>query len=297
MLFFLFMSPLASAQERKGGIQFQFGKLNGETDYTIYGEADGGWKSELIFPLDTKFITTKYIHSLKTTTLGIKNINLSVMKNLDQENNGIMKDSDWIYSQSENKIIYSESTADLDLWSGNLELLSPSKDYNQNMSYHLKLGYKYNNYDYNVHDVVQYNYFNNTKSERSGKVLAYEVQYHIPYLGVKVKNSTQQKLNWQIDLNLAPYVEAEDVDDHILRYKESTGETDGSAIIINGALNYNINSNLIFSLSGTYNKIDTEGYQEQYWYDGDYKGEKIKNIDHTIDLESYKIATSIKYLF
>ena len=297
-LVFLFISPLVSAQESESNLNLEWGKLDGETSYTISGPQQGGFKSELVFPLETKFIRLNYGQKLSSTPLGINKINLSFMKNLDTENNGTMEDSDWLYNWHEQKkAIYSETKADLEAESGKVEFLGREHYYNENINYYFKSGYRYRNFDYNVHDGIQYNYKYDIEQKIKGKVLEYEVEYHIPYLGVKFRNRKKNKINWESSLDIAPYVKAEDIDDHILRYKKSTGETEGGALMFNSSLEYNLKPNFILSVAGSYTKIATDGHQDQYFYDGKYEGDENKNIDQTIDLESYKVSVSLNYLF
>lgn len=297
VLITLFTTSVAAAEETTNKISFSVGKLDGKTLYTISGSDSGGWKSKLVFPLETKFTTIYYSTKFEKVQWGVQRINCSIGQNLDNKNNGLMKDSDWIYAWSSDKVIYSETKADLEALQGKLEFVGPSYYYNQQLSYQFQSGYQYKNFAYNVHDGIQYNYDSGTQTEITGKALEYDVRYHIPYLGVKFKNHNHKTVNWQVNLDLAPYVKAKDIDDHILRYKESIGETTGAAIMVTSSLSYNIKSNVIFSLSGAYSKIETTGYQDQYWYDGPDQGQEINNIAHTIDLESYTIKTTINYLF
>ncbi|MGM0501054.1 MAG: hypothetical protein ACQERJ_00870 [Bacillota bacterium] len=290
----LICTPVSLAQNNT--VDLKLGRLNGTTDYTISGPADGGWKSELVFPLESKIITLNYENQLKDTIWGVKRFNFSIMNNLDKHNNGLMKDSDWLYSYDTNKVIYSETEADLNALSAQIEFIG-SRHYTDNTTYSLLIGYKYNNFDYIIHDGIQYDYINDTQTTITGEALAYEVKYHLPYLGFQLETLQSSPLNWQFALNLAPYIKAQDVDDHILRYKKSTGTADGSAIILNSSINYDLTPDLSFLISGEYSTINTTGEQKQYFYAGPQEGTKISDIQHTINLESYTISAAIEYLF
>ena len=294
LIFILILSTTKVTAQ--SNLDLEVGQLDGTTRYIISTLEDGGIKSELIFPLKTKIVSLKYGQELPNTILGVKKINLSLMKNINTNNNGLMKDSDWFYAWGFKKDIYSETKADLKALGYKIEFNSPQYT-TENINYSFNSGYKYNNFDYNVHDGIQYNYATDEEVQFSGKVLEYEVKYHIPYFGVEFSNHEAQTLNWNLNFNLAPYIKAEDIDDHILRYKKSTGSAEGSGYFLDGSLTYNLSSNLSILLTVEYNKFNTDGHQDQYFYGGKDKGQKNNNIDQEINLKSHKISTKLNYYF
>ena len=96
LFIFLCITSVTTAQANTNELNFEVGKLDGETLYTISGSDSGGWKSKLLFPLTTKLITINYGTKFEQLQWGLTEINFSLSKNLDNKNNGLMKDSDWI---------------------------------------------------------------------------------------------------------------------------------------------------------------------------------------------------------
>ena len=76
----------------------------GHTSYVIQGEQSGGFKSELVFPIEVSGIEFDYF--LKLDKKWVSALNFKISRNLTEEA-GKFKDSDWLYSYGDKKIIYS----------------------------------------------------------------------------------------------------------------------------------------------------------------------------------------------
>lgn len=265
-------------------LDFGYEKMTGDTSYQISGE---GWKSLLEFPLDIKLVTITYQQRFNNDY----ELGLNYKTNLTEEA-GTMKDSDWIYNQ---KIFYSESKADLN---SNFYDLHLAKIKNLD-KFRLKsiLGYKYNYFDYTIHDGTQWNYLYNSTSSLDGEVLDYQVTYHIPYIGFDISTENKKQIMWNINVNFSPFLSANDRDDHILRSKLSKAETEGTGIFINYNLIYILRKNINLKGNISYSNINTSGNQNQYYYAGDNKGTENNNITCKITSEqlSFRLALELSF--
>lgn len=238
------------------------GKLYGHSLYEIsgygyfsgYGNAD--WSSELKWPLNNTMAGI----SLNITDNKKINIDLSARTSIDNDS-GKMEDSDYIDTIL---AIYSESDTDADIF----ELDINSSLYTtREKSYLIDfLGrFKYQSLSFKASNLVQDDISGN-HIVVSGLVGTYDVDYYIPAVGVGFRSLEDRKTAWNIATYLG-YVIVRDKDDHILRSKESTGESTGISFTLTGESSHDISKRTFIRLSGEFTYIYAEGEQEQVWYE------------------------------
>lgn len=269
--------------------EFNFKKLMGQTEYSI---SDYSFKSLLEFPLNSYLLGGKLIFKSDSSI----NVIVSGWHNLT-EDAGIMKDSDWLYGYGViGKDIYSESDAYLD----KAVLTDFKGEYplkvNNNLVIIPNIGFKYQRYMYTVKDVVQYNYYQNGVVSVDGEVLTYDVKYKIPYIGLDA-NSSNENIILKFGVGFSPFATAKDRDDHLLRYKLSTGDAKGTSVFYDIGVVYKLTPAWLLKSKFNYMKVDTSGYQEQYFYAGENQGLQFSNIANEINLKQKSFDFGIEYRF
>jgi outer membrane protease len=258
----------------------QWGYLYGDTTYHIsqyFGSS--GIESELEFPLQTALagIALKYNSEDRREKLGLQ-VSLTWMTNIDK-GSGKMKDSDWLTDDYDlelgaphpGKDVYSESEIELQAQIFDLRAIL-AKDMGQSFNIGLMLGYRYQQFKYDVMNLNQVGYgpyaYVATVSV-PGLVATYEVKYGIPYMGLAMdfKNRRLEgEITTQVRLGFSPFAFADDRDDHILRSKLSTCSANGPALLASVGTTWDISEAWRLELSGEYLNIWTDGVQKQYFY-------------------------------
>ncbi len=290
-IIFVINSPVSAAEVSIGTAD-----LDGHSQYIIQGDQSGGFKSELIFPLEQGIYRLDYSLNLRNSLL--KSIEFTMLKSRDSyAYSGKFLDSDWLYSRyEEGKDIYSESDAYLDFRSFDTEVTFKEFYQNSIIKTNFSLGYLDQSFDFIVKDLFQYNYYNNTTTEIAGEVLAYRVDYNLPYLGLQLNSidSKAGKWDYTFKFRYSPFLKAEDFDDHILRDKLSYIDAEGSAYLLGAEFNYQISKSLNFLLAYDYAKFEASGTQIQTNY---YDTILFEDIDAEIESEQKSITLALSYLF
>jgi outer membrane protease len=275
---------------------------SGEMTYAIQGPEDGGWKSELIWPLDSiAFVGGQ----LSANFLNRWQVNAGVWKSI-ADKAGSLKDSDWFYSESpwlyvlygDDKAVYGEFDTTVDAVQFDLNVRydvvqGPTFDFGP------LLGYAYKQWKWTSGEGYQtspFTDFNVGRVTRTG--IEYTEKIKIPYLGVGFSFLPQ---NSAFGLNLyalySAIAQCDDVDDHILRYKESTGNTKGTFFSVGGDVLWKFKQP--WSLSGkiNYARYDLEGTQQQYFYGGKNPppGTRFDDIDMTVTGRQLSFGLMIGY--
>lgn len=256
-------------------------------------------ESELEFPLDS----TVGGVSASLDQKGVWSIDLSLSKNIT-EKTGKMKDSDWITFRDlstgeieRGLIIYSESDTDMDALfldiSGRYYLLKKVKT-----SLGIIIGYRYQNLSFDISNLDQIDTLGG-HDFIPGKVATYEVIYNIPYGGMAfdIRPSSKFSLNFIGTYGLAS---ADDKDDHILRSKRSTSESDGPFYSFKAKGNLSLSQRLSVQVALEYLKIETDGKQTQTWYATTREapaGTTISDIDYRAESEQLYLWAGIRYIF
>lgn len=267
-------SPCRAYGQVNYTVEPTIGRLYGYTLYNIsgYGYVDkdeffcnegfAEWESELEWPINNTIAGLK---------LGISdhrnlNIDISLRKNIDA-GSGKMKDSDLINYDNisiPDMHVYSESDTDSDIYEFivNGTLLSFREKY---YWIHLTGSFKYQHLSFTAGNVVQNDTCGN-HYENKGLVGTYDVDYYIPSIGVDFRSFEDRKTTWDISANIG-YVTVKDIDDHVLRFKESRGKSTGISFTLAGETRHDISKRAFISLGGEFTYIYAEGKQKQVWYE------------------------------
>jgi outer membrane protease len=264
----------------------------GNMTYTIQGPEDDGWKSELEWPLDNIIYMGGII---STRFLGIFQLNAGIWKSLNGDS-GTMKDSDWFYSRGDDKAIYGEFDAEVNAIQFDINF---RYDFlrRTNVALGAMLGYSYTKWEwkagdgYQISPISRYNVGN-----VFGTGIIYEEVVQVPYLGAALSIIPDDS---PFGINLytlySPIAECSDVDDHVERLKESTGETEGTFLSLGGDISWNFRDP--WALTGTvnYTRYDLEGYQDQFFYGGEDIGTRFMGIDLTVEGSQFYLGFMISY--
>jgi outer membrane protease len=291
-------STLFNIEDR--GFHLSFGvSLDVETGnmtYTI--QEKDVFKSKLEWPLDGIVYMGGII---STRFLGRLQANAGFWKSLGNEA-GRMKDSDWLDTYSfwlgDDKAIYGEfdTTVNAAQFDVNIryDILRGSSS-----TFGPILGYSYTKWEWETGDGYQTSplpYYN--VGNVTGTGIVYEQVIQVPYLGLAFSLFPNHS---SFGLNLytlySPLVRCDDIDDHLIRYKESTGETEGTSFSLGGNVLWNFKDP--WSLSGriNYTTYDLDGYQDQYFYGGNDPppGTRYNNINMTVEGSQYYFGFMISY--
>ena len=191
---------------------------------------------------------------------------------------GTMKDSDWVENDAAydepphaGRDMYTESDAQL---KGTILDINYAYHFRVNSSWSLgpMIGYRSQYFEYEI-----YGYrgiYWTTPVSGPGKVLAYEITYKIPYIGLGSDLLFGKDSQFRLHLTIAysDRVKAEDRDDHILRYLLLEGDCEGEAYLIKINLDWRFYPNWLLGLGVEYVDIDTSGVQHQSFYAGSLVG-------------------------
>jgi hypothetical protein len=280
--------------------------VQGDSTYRISGVDSqlGSWASELEFPLNNimagiSLITgSRHGKNPSQTKARFSLTWLRVVK----EAAGIMKDSDWV----ENDAAFGEAPhAGTDIYTeSDAQLLGTIFDVNY--AYHFRLnnswslgpmvGVRYQELEYDIYGYRGYRY--NRPISSTEKALEYEITYKIPYIGLGSDLLFGKNGQFQFHLTLAysDWAEAEDRDDHILRYKLSEGDCEGEAYLIKVNLDWSFYPNWLLGLGAEYVDIDTIGTQHQSFYAGPFVGITY-DVDNKITSTYWSTILKIAYAF
>lgn len=288
------------------------GYLTGMTSYQIGGHvdyADGRSEeghfplSELEFPLDAAVIKGTVDADLTEDW----KLFFSAETNLTDDT-GYMKDSDWRSPGSLDT--YSESDTEMNMYALDTKISwcfhegysvenshrGERANSRSKYSYSLGLGYRYQNYEFDVYDLDQWYPSNPSASHDyvSGRVLAYDAEYHIPYIELGMIMTTPGKFSMELALACAPLVDFKDEDQHLLRDKVNISDHNwgGHAMFarINGR--YEMTENWYVSAEGDYMYVKSEGRSRAY-----IGGVYDHTIDHEIKSRQLRAYVSLGYTF
>jgi outer membrane protease len=273
------------------------GVLSGFTSYRIggidYDPTYGyySWGSKLEWPINS-IIAGPYL-SLNADNQVL--IDVSLRTNVTDET-GKMKDSDYINGY---RFIYSESDASMVMYDFNLKgRINLSR--NQKNTIGLIGGYRYQDFSFEARNLEQTsldpNFFSGSIS---GLVIRYDVKYSIPYVGLAITSLVGPKTLLELSGQLG-YVMVKDVDDHVLRYKKSTGHSTGESIGLSGSITHNLAPTSYIRLTAEYTMIEADGKQTQRWYattSEALEGYTIKDIDLKIESEQTLVSLGVGIRF
>jgi len=133
----------------------------------------------------------------------------------------------------------------------------------------------------------------------SGVVLKYDVNYSIPYVGLAITSLAGPDTLLELSGQLG-FVTVKDVDDHVLRYKKSTGHSTGETIGLSGSITHDLAQTSYIRLTAEYTMIGADGTLTQRWYattDEAPEGYTIKDIDLKIESEQILVSLGVGIRF
>lgn len=260
--------------------------IGGLSGYTRYNISVPSVESELEWPIDSVVWGVKGSVAVNKRFVA----GLAVRQNLDKET-GKMIDSDWINNAL---VIYSESDTEMDMLDVDINGRY-SFPYSKKTNIALIAGFRYQDFSFEAKNVVQQSVDPDLNVKVSGLVGRYDIRYSIPYIGAGFSSKIGEKMVFDLSAQVG-FVNAMDEDDHVLRYKKSTGESTGNSIGISGNLVYDLSPNAFINLSSEYLFIQAYGKQTQRWYrepnsDNLPVGYTIPDID--LKIESFQALTTI----
>lgn len=300
------VASLLSQRVETGGAGRQFslylgtslGIENGDMTYTIRGDEDGGWRSELEWPLESILYVGGNVSALIDERFQIAG---SLWKSIGDDA-GTMKDSDWMdelspyleWRYGDDKAVYGEFDSTVDA----LQLdLNGQFAFVRDSNFVLKalVGYAYTHWEWTSGNGFQSSPFPDLNGWVDGTAVLYEQTLHVPYLGVSVLFTPLPEIGMNLYTLYSPFAQCKDVDDHVQRYKKSTGETDGTFFSAGGEVFWNVGQG--FSLSGTinYTLYDLDGKQAQAFYAGEHAGLRYDGIDLTVTGKQIGLGVLLGY--
>ena len=97
--------------------------------------------------------------------------------------------------------------------------------------------------------------------------------------------------------NARPVNEGDFEDNHLIRYKKSTGRTQGSFLSFGGDVLLHFGRSWRLTGSVNYAQYDLEGYQDQVFYGGENFGVRFYDIDMTVEGSQVSVGLLLSYIF
>jgi len=242
--------------------------LQGHTTYEVdglYNYSSGPpFVSELKFPLNAWYLSGRGVFTLNDRF----SLSIAAKKNITGDP-GNMEDTDVIYPGA-TPDIYSESDAELDALILEEKLRyrfyeTPLSSNNQKWSFFAGLGYRYQYFDFEVGNTLQY-YPSSGHSPDfyAGPTLEYTVEYFIPYLEMAGFFQVTGKATVALSFGYAPTVIVLDEDYHLLRNRYSEGDCYGRALLLSGDVAYHITQHWSSRLELSHLAVKATGASETY---------------------------------
>ncbi len=289
------------------GVRFFLGTTfdieQGDMTYSIQGNESGGWRSKLEWPLDSILYIGEIVSFGISDTLSI---NGGFWKSLTDDA-GDMIDEDWLYAYyGSSPFVYSESETTVEAMH-----LDVNVRYD---GFHVEravlaaiAGFSYSKWDWEAGNGYQTSVHPDYNvGAIQGIGITYEQQVKVPYAGVAVSLSPFQSGDFHLNVYglYSPKAFCEDEDDHILRYKLNTGESDGHFVSVGGDFRWQVSES--WSVTGRigHSRYDLEGEQDQYFYDDNPRnpddppaGTRYDDIDLTVEGSQTYMGFMVGYEF
>jgi len=268
-----------------GFTSYKIGEIEYDPTYGYYS-----WGSKLEWPIDS-VVAGPYL-SLNANNQFL--IDVSLRTNITDET-GKIKDSDYFNGY---RFIYSESDARMEMYDFNLKgRINLSR--NQKNTIGIIGGYRRQDFSFEARNLEQTSLIPEYNGSVSGVVLKYDVNYSIPYVGLAITSLAGPDTLLELSGQLG-FVTVKDVDDHVLRYKKSTGHGTGESIGLSGSITHDLTPTSYIRLSAEYAMIEADGKQTQRWYattDEAPEGYTIKDIDLKIESEQILVSLGVGIRF
>jgi len=259
----------AEDQESSGIFDLAVGieAMGGDTTYQIGGNlvyADGSSQalhfplSELEWPLDIW---------LGRIDAGMKigdswRINGVLKKNISDPDDNMI-DKDWITLSNPSQLdVYSDSNiSDFDAFIFDIDVEWAFLQ-RETWSLFAGIGYQYQNFDYDSQLIHQYSPSGRPGFDYYGDgsvSIIYEITYNMPYLLIGTDVKLIDNFTLAGSFAYAPWVDAEDKDNHVLRNRVTEGDMDGDAFMLDLSAQYNFTPSWFLVAGFHYTKIDVDG--------------------------------------
>lgn len=309
-------APRSRQEPVSGTFSIGLGYLTGNTLYHISSyDAAGGVESELEFPLKTTLFSMaggvtgrdrKGREQFKVTLQWLTNIG---------SGSGELKDSDWLTDYYDNLWVGSAhpgldiySTSDIDL---KANIIDVRGSYNFWQSDAVSVGpfggLLYQRFEYDASNVNQVGYGPYAPGYTGfipGPVLTYDVNYVIPYVGIRSELIAARNFKAVAELGGSPFASASDKDDHLLRGKTAKGSATGTAFLAAISAQWELQDKASLLLQGQYLNINTSGTQTQTWYRDEVTplgtipaGTVVSGIDDKITSQQTSITVLFSHRF
>lgn len=259
-------------------VDASYGKRQGEVIYQIGGQIalDSGESvrvrfplSELRFQINTPIVKFMLNHKFKDDWLA----SISATKNITS-NSGKILDSDWGINylsnptdfQRDSLDVYSESRLTLDAVDLQIELQKKVKMGGlPSWTVFIGAGVLLQRYEFAAFDTLQ-SYPSTPErpaDELNGKTLSYRYEASMPFASANLSYDINPKTTTAMTVVYSPWLNVTDDDNHILRNKTSTGDSDGWGIKLNVSLSYALWHTSNVYLAVAYLKMVANGIQTQ----------------------------------
>lgn len=221
--------------------------------------------SELTFPLDISFGTVgAELRIADRWTVGIE-----YKTNIDDPGD-YMEDRDWITDSNPGQLdIYSDS----EITDFKADIVDIDVNYrfweNDKVSFAAGIGYLYQDFHYDCALIRQWSPSGYTGYDYVGDGsvgLIYDVEFEIPYMALTASVHPIPNLSLNGRVAWAPWVQVDDRDQHLLRYKENTGDLEGDAAMASFDVNYDILPFLFVQGGVEYTYVNVDGEMTATFY-------------------------------
>lgn len=238
--------------------------------------------SELEFPLDATFATAHLLGIYDDRWV----FNVTAKRSITDPD-GTMKDRDWITPDNPSQLdVYSEST--ITNFDGVIIDLDVSHKLTDNSWgwFAGGVGFMYEKFDYSTAVIHQYSPSGYSGADYVGDgrdSILYEVSYYMPYLLGSIHLTPSEKFVLDARVGYSPYVKAEDRDQHLLGYKENTGDMEGWAATASVSASYYFTPYWFATAGINHTTIEVEGDMDASFFDV---------YNHTVTEEAQSSQTS-----
>ena len=189
-------------------------------------------------------------------------VNGVLKKNISDPDDNMI-DKDWLTSANPGQLdAYSESSiSDFDavIFDIDVEWAFLQRE---TWSLFAGIGYQYQNFQYDSQLIHQYSPSGLPGIEFYGDgsvSITYEITYDMPYLLIGGDIDLSDSFTLAGSFAYAPWVEAEDVDNHVLRNRVTNGDMEGDAFMLDLSAQYNITPSWFLVAGFHYTKIEVDG--------------------------------------
>jgi len=265
------------------------------------GTVDNGYFpfSELEFPLDIAMVTARANVEFHDVWMVMASVKKDIKDPGDQ-----MIDKDWLTASNPSQ---------LDVWSNSEISEFDGFEFDCSLKYKFLqgdtwslnggVGYLYQNWQYTANLVRQYSPSGLSGFDYigdGGPGIRYKLEYNIPYFQVGGTVKLGDRFSLLANISYSPWVSADDVDQHLLRYKENKGDLDGYSWMFKLQGQMDFTEHWFMTASYDYKKMKVDGtmsaeFADIYLY--------IYGVipNHTVweeqESNQHSLAVNVGYLF